>query len=52
MSILVSCVGNRQDAREALDIAARGEVKVHFVVKKLPELQSYVIKSTQFIDYS
>lgn len=42
ISILGSYVGNRQDAREAIDIAARGEVKVHFVCKDLKELSKYV----------
>ncbi|SJL11406.1 related to ADH1-alcohol dehydrogenase I [Armillaria ostoyae] len=40
ISILGSYVGNRQDAREALDLAARGQVKVHFVTKDLKELQN------------
>ncbi|KAG7439965.1 GroES-like protein [Guyanagaster necrorhizus] len=40
ISILGSYVGNRQDAREALDIAARGQVTVHFVSKDLKELQN------------
>ncbi|THU82034.1 GroES-like protein [Dendrothele bispora CBS 962.96] len=40
LNILGSYVGNRQDAREALDIAARGDVKVHFSVKPLAELKS------------
>ncbi|PBK67773.1 related to ADH1-alcohol dehydrogenase I [Armillaria ostoyae] len=39
ISILGSYVGNRQDAREAMDIAARGEVKVHFVCKEIEELK-------------
>ncbi|KAF9022467.1 GroES-like protein [Hymenopellis radicata] len=40
ISICGSYVGNRQDAREALDIAARGQVKVHFALKDLRELQT------------
>ncbi|KIY64550.1 GroES-like protein [Cylindrobasidium torrendii FP15055 ss-10] len=40
ISILGSYVGNRQDAYEALDIAARGQVKVHYVCKRLPELKA------------
>ncbi|PBK94887.1 GroES-like protein [Armillaria gallica] len=40
ISILGSYVGNRQDAREALDLAARGKVKVHFITKDLKELQN------------
>ncbi|KIY64544.1 mannitol-1-phosphate dehydrogenase [Cylindrobasidium torrendii FP15055 ss-10] len=40
ISILGSYVGNRQDAYEALDIAARGQVKVHYVSKRLPELKA------------
>ncbi|KAK0489569.1 chaperonin 10-like protein [Armillaria luteobubalina] len=40
ISILGSYVGNRQDAREALELAARGQVKVHFVTKDLKELQN------------
>ncbi|ESK84817.1 mannitol-1-phosphate dehydrogenase [Moniliophthora roreri MCA 2997] len=39
IKILGSYVGNRQDAREAIDIAARGGVKVHFVTKPLAELK-------------
>ena len=34
--------GNRQDAREALDIAARGKVKCHYSVKPLSELSQCV----------
>lgn len=30
---------NRQDAREALDIAARGKVKCHYTVKGLSDLK-------------
>ena len=43
ISILGSYVGNRQDAYEALDIAARGKVKVHFVSKPLSALKEYVL---------
>jgi len=39
LNIKGSYVGNRQDAQEALDIAARGKVKCHFVVKKLSDLK-------------
>ncbi|KAK7443536.1 alcohol dehydrogenase [Stygiomarasmius scandens] len=39
ISILGSYVGNRQDAREAIDIAARGQVKVHFVSRPLADLK-------------
>lgn len=39
ISILGSYVGNRQDAREALDIAARGKVKCHYVTKPLAALK-------------
>lgn len=38
IQILGSYVGNRQDADEAIEIAARGAVKVHFVNKDLDEL--------------
>ena len=38
IKIIGSYVGNRQDAREALDIAARGKVKVHYALKPLSEL--------------
>ncbi|KAJ7056784.1 mannitol-1-phosphate dehydrogenase MPDH1 [Mycena amicta] len=38
ISILGSYVGNRQDAAEALDIAARGQVKCSFAVKQLGDL--------------
>ena len=34
---------NRQDAREALDIAARGKVKCFFVSKPLSALSEYVL---------
>lgn len=36
--IVGSAVGNRQDAVEALDIASRGKVKVHFTMKGLTDL--------------
>jgi len=39
LNIKGSYVGNRQDAQEALNIAARGKVKCHFVVKKLSDLK-------------
>ena len=39
ISILGSYVGNRQDAREALDIAARGKVRCHYAVKPLSALK-------------
>ncbi|KAG5646361.1 hypothetical protein DXG03_003684 [Asterophora parasitica] len=39
ISILGSYVGNRQDAREAIDIAARGGVKCHFQVRGLGDLE-------------
>jgi alcohol dehydrogenase, propanol-preferring len=38
ISILGSYVGNRQDADEAIEIAARGAVKVFFATKDLKEL--------------
>ncbi|KZT07129.1 GroES-like protein [Laetiporus sulphureus 93-53] len=38
ISIYGSYVGNRQDAREALDIASRGKVKCYFVTKPLSAL--------------
>jgi len=38
INILGSYVGNRQDAVEALDIAAKGDVKVVFASKELKEL--------------
>ncbi|SPO25463.1 probable ADH3 - alcohol dehydrogenase III [Ustilago trichophora] len=36
--IVGSAVGNRQDAVEALEIASRGKVKVHFILKGLSDL--------------
>ncbi|KAJ1026697.1 hypothetical protein NDA16_002295 [Ustilago loliicola] len=36
--IVGSAVGNRQDAVEALEIASRGKVKVHFILKSLGDL--------------
>lgn len=38
INILGSYVGNRQDAVEALEIASRGQVKVHFSLKHLHTL--------------
>ena len=43
ISILGSYVGNRQDAREALEIAAAGKVKCYYQVKPLSALQEYVL---------
>ncbi|KAJ6505344.1 chaperonin 10-like protein [Mycena sanguinolenta] len=40
ISILGSYVGNRQDAAEALAIAARGKVKCNFALKQLSDLSS------------
>ncbi|KAL1744575.1 chaperonin 10-like protein [Schizophyllum fasciatum] len=40
ISILGSYVGNRQDAFEAVDIAARGQVVCKYVLKDLPALTS------------
>lgn len=37
-----SYVGNRQDAVEALDIAAAGKAKVHYELKTLKDLKEYV----------
>ncbi len=48
ISILGSYVGNRQDAREALDIAARGKVKCHYVMKPLSELGECVYSLLYF----
>ena len=42
ISILGSAVGNRQEAREALDIVSQGKVKCHHVVKPLAALPRYV----------
>jgi propanol-preferring alcohol dehydrogenase len=39
LTIKGSYVGNRQDAKEALDIAARGKVKCHHVIKRLSDLK-------------
>ena len=39
ISIYGSYVGNRQDAREALDIAARGKVKCYYQTKGLDALR-------------
>ncbi|KAJ6596017.1 chaperonin 10-like protein [Mycena sp. CBHHK59/15] len=40
ISILGSYVGNRQDATEAIDIAARGQVKCIYALKSLADLSS------------
>ncbi|KAL0960030.1 hypothetical protein HGRIS_011678 [Hohenbuehelia grisea] len=39
ISIIGSYVGNREDAIEAIDIAARGQVKCHYVLKNLTDLK-------------
>lgn len=39
ISIIGSYVGNRQDAIESLDIAARGKVKVYFKQQPLSDLK-------------
>ncbi|KAJ3484831.1 hypothetical protein NLI96_g5361 [Meripilus lineatus] len=39
INILGSYVGNRQDAREALEIAARGKVKCYYAVKPIGALE-------------
>jgi propanol-preferring alcohol dehydrogenase len=36
--IIASAVGNRQNALEALQIASRAKVKVHFVLKAFTDL--------------
>ncbi|KAE9398605.1 NAD(P)-binding protein [Gymnopus androsaceus JB14] len=43
ISIIGSYVGNRQDAAEAVDIAAKGLVKVHFVTKPLSDLENVYV---------
>lgn len=42
ISILGSYVGNRQDAVEAMDIAARGKVVVYYALKGLSDLKECV----------
>lgn len=42
LTIHGSYVGNRQDAVEAIDIAASGAVKCHYMVKKLSDIEQYV----------
>jgi propanol-preferring alcohol dehydrogenase len=37
-----SYVGNRQDAIEAISIAATGAVKCHYQLKKLQDIEQYV----------
>ncbi len=49
ISILGSYVGNRQDAREALDIAARGKVKCYYELKPLSALAEYVYSLPYFL---
>ena len=50
IKIVGSYVGNRQDAIEALEIAASGKVKVHFQLKKLSDLKEYVpLSLTSFL---
>ena len=39
-----SYVGNRQDAIEAVDIAASGAVKCHYQMKKLSDIATCVIE--------
>ena len=44
LSLIISLLySNRQDAREALDIAVRGQVKCHYVVRPLRDLKGCVI---------
>ena len=45
ITIKGSYVGNRQDAFEALDAAARGKVKVYYQTRGLTDLQAYVLSS-------
>jgi alcohol dehydrogenase, propanol-preferring len=42
INIIGSYVGNRQDALEALDIAAQGKVKVHYESRPLKDLKECV----------
>ncbi|KAH9958360.1 GroES-like protein [Lactifluus volemus] len=43
INMVGSYVGNRQDAREALDIASMGKIRCHFVQKPLSALTEYVL---------
>ena len=38
-----SYVGNRQDAIEALDIAASGAIKCHYQMRKMADIAKYVV---------
>jgi alcohol dehydrogenase, propanol-preferring len=40
--LIIRICSNRQDAIEALDIAARGKVKCHYVVRGLSDLKECV----------
>ena len=38
-----SYVGNRQDAIEAIDIAASGAIKCHYQTRKMADIAKYVV---------
>ena len=42
LTIHGSYVGNRQDAMEAIEIAASGAVKCHYATRKLSDVEQYV----------
>jgi len=46
-----SYVGNRQDAEEAIDIAASGAVKCHYQLKKLSEIEQWVLTLSHLAAY-
>ena len=49
-----SYVGNRQDAIEAVEIAASGAVKCHYELRKMSDIAKYVVSHRlfRFIDPS
>lgn len=52
ITIRGSYVGNRQDAVEAIDIAASGAVKCHYAMKKLSDIARCVLILTpSFVDH-
>ena len=44
-------MGNRQDAVEAIDIAASGAVKCHYQLKKLSDIEQWVLALSHLAAY-
>ena len=50
-SLITFIYSNRQDAREALDIAVRGQVKCHYSVRPLSDLKECVFRNFTHCGY-